>query len=306
MKNPSKGESLSKKRKVLVLIIIVFLSTIMVIGIVFPKGAKFRVQILFHKIIGEIDAKSWSEVFMRMLPSRFHLKSPSLRKKVAIKRFDGEDPNLVLWDTPGGDFWGQSTDGGILKGLFIEQMIWKVYLNDHINISEGDVVLDVGSHLGTFTRESLNRGAKLVVCFECDPIILACFRRTFKQEILEGRVIIIAAAAWDTPGKLRFQTSLSLGGNINEDGLLEVQAVTIDDVVEKLELDQIDFIKMDIEGSERQALKGAQRTLSLFAPKMAISIYHLKNDRYIIPELVLAIQPSYQLRKSFAHAYFFK
>ncbi len=299
-----------KKRKIVILIIIVFLLTPVMFGIKSFQDVKYRAQILLYKITGELDATPWSKVFVALLPPRLQPKPPNLTRKVEIKRFDGENPNpqIVLWDTPEGDFWGQLSDEWLLRFLFYEQTRWKIYQNDFVSVSEGDVVLDVGSHLGTFTRKALNRGAKLVVCFECEPIVLTCFRRTFEREISERRVIIIDAAAWNTSGILRFKQDRNNtgGGYIDEDGFLEVRAVTIDDVVEKLKLDQIDFIKMDIEGSERQALEGAQRTLSFFAPQIAVCIYHKKNDRHIIPELVLALQPSYRLRKSFTQAYFFK
>ena len=48
----------------------------------------------------------------------------------------------------------------------------------------------------------------------------------------------------------------------------------LDNVVENLALERIDFIKMDIEGSERWGLEGGQGTIKRFHPPMAISSYH--------------------------------
>ncbi|MBI3695811.1 MAG: FkbM family methyltransferase, partial [Acidobacteria bacterium] len=71
--------------------------------------------------------------------------------------------------------------------------------------------------------------------------------------------------------------------------------VTLDEIVEELHLDRVDFIKMDIEGSERRALEGARQTLARFRPRMAISSYHLHDDPDAIPAVVRTAQPAYQI-----------
>ena len=83
--------------------------------------------------------------------------------------------------------------------------------------------------------------------------------------------------------------------SVSKEGALEVKAVTIDAEVANLGLASVDFIKMDIEGAERHALRGALQTLQEFGPKMTIAIYHLEDDREVIPEIVLGAQPAYRM-----------
>jgi hypothetical protein len=55
------------------------------------------------------------------------------------------------------------------------------------------------------------------------------------------------------------------------------------------------FIKMDVEGSEAQALKGAVRTIKECHPILAISVYHRAQDIYAIPMLINEIWQEYRL-----------
>jgi FkbM family methyltransferase len=142
----------------------------------------------------------------------------------------------------------------------------------------------------------------MVVAFEPEPTNIACFKKSFEKEIDEVKVVLVEAAAWETETSLRFRfegADNSGMGKITEAGELVVPAVTIDETVERLGLDRVDFIKMDIEGSERHALAGALGTLSGFGPRMALATYHRPDDLEVILQLVLKARPTYhQLRKT--------
>ena len=60
-------------------------------------------------------------------------------------------------------------------------------------------------------------------------------------------------------------------------------AVSIDDEKIRLNLSKIDFIKLDVEGSELEVLKGAYKTIEKDRPQLAISIYHTIADFIEIP-----------------------
>lgn len=62
-------------------------------------------------------------------------------------------------------------------------------------------------------------------------------------------------------------------------------------MVRKLELPRVDFIKTDIEGAERHALRGAAHVLSSYAPRMAVSSYHYRDDPAALREIVLSYHP---------------
>lgn len=74
---------------------------------------------------------------------------------------------------------------------------------------------------------------------------------------------------------------------------VRVPLTTIDEIVAELKLPRVDFIKMDIEGAEKPALRGAKNTINRFRPRMSLSSEHLADDFKAIPALVHAIVPNY-------------
>ncbi len=76
----------------------------------------------------------------------------------------------------------------------------------------------------------------------------------------------------------------------------KVNTTTIDRFVLKNKIKKIDFIKMDIEGAELMALKGAIETLIDHRPQLAISIYHSFEDLFEIPFFLEDILKRYSYR----------
>ena len=73
-----------------------------------------------------------------------------------------------------------------------------------------------------------------------------------------------------------------------------VRAITLDEMLDELKLDRVDFIKMDIEGAERHALSGARRTLAARKPRLAICIYHAPDDPVAVPRVIQEANATYQ------------
>ena len=69
-----------------------------------------------------------------------------------------------------------------------------------------------------------------------------------------------------------------------------IDVVRMDDYID----DKVTFIKMDIEGSEANALLGAERIIRTYKPKLAISVYHRKDDMWVIPNIILQFNPDYK------------
>ncbi len=66
---------------------------------------------------------------------------------------------------------------------------------------------------------------------------------------------------------------------------------TIDNIVKE----KVNFIKLDIEGAEQDAIDGAKETIKKYKPVLAICIYHKAEDWYRIPEKILDIESEYKV-----------
>ncbi|MEA2018737.1 MAG: FkbM family methyltransferase [Campylobacterota bacterium] len=66
---------------------------------------------------------------------------------------------------------------------------------------------------------------------------------------------------------------------------------TIDNIITQ----KVDFIKLDIEGAEQDAIDGAKKTIKNYKPILAICIYHKAEDWYKIPQKVLEINSDYKI-----------
>jgi FkbM family methyltransferase len=97
---------------------------------------------------------------------------------------------------------------------------------------------------------------------------------------------------WNKKDVLRFSSGNAENCFISEDGDISIYVDSIDNVLNGR---SATFIKMDIEGSELNALDGAVNTIKKYKPKLAICVYHKPEDIIDIPLKILEMNPNYKL-----------
>lgn len=106
---------------------------------------------------------------------------------------------------------------------------------------------------------------------------------------------IVPKGLWNNETTLSFHSGDMSVCAISDCGDSMVSATTLDVFFSAKRLNEYPtFIKMDIEGSEKQALLGAEWIIRKFKPKLAISIYHKPEDIYELPELIHRFNPDYR------------
>jgi FkbM family methyltransferase len=100
---------------------------------------------------------------------------------------------------------------------------------------------------------------------------------------------------WSHRSRLRFsnpdQSRAGTPGGLDPDGNLEVEVTGLDELLPDVE---ISFMKMDVEGAEIEALRGAANTIQRNRPKLAISVYHKRDDIFEIPLFIHQLHPGYR------------
>ena len=84
------------------------------------------------------------------------------------------------------------------------------------------------------------------------------------------------------------------------EGTVRCDLVSIDEVVEEQGLESVDCIKLDVEGGELDALRGAENTIRRFWPRLVICLYHKPEDIIALPLFVKSLVRDYRLEV--AHA----
>lgn len=174
-------------------------------------------------------------------------------------------------------------------------------LDSICQVEKGDIILDLGGYIGEtlyyFSKQTGPSGE--VHVFEPVPSSMDSIKQLSKQSYIEPKTTLVPYGAWDVNDSISItcaegqSTALRTGKNSNFN-TITIKTLPIDDYVFDNELKSVDFIKMDIEGAEQKALKGAARTMSEFKPKLAISVYHMPTDLYGIPEIILQANPNYR------------
>ena len=149
-------------------------------------------------------------------------------------------------------------------------------------VKEDATIFDIGAWKGDtayfFSKKCSNKAR--IYAFEPDDYafqILEKIKEKYKLNNVITKNILLSNA----------EKEIDFISMIENTPTIKKNAITIDKFVEENNIEKIDYIKMDVEGAERNILEGAIRTIKKFKPSLAIAIYHggklFMEDFYNIP-----------------------
>ncbi len=159
-----------------------------------------------------------------------------------------------------------------------------------INLNSNESYLDLGAYRGDTVEEFLiySRGEyESITALEPD-------RRTFKKlcDYLENipRSTAYQKAMYNEITTLKFSSKAGRQSTISEKGEV-IETATVDGLFKNK---KVTYIKMDVEGAEKEAIDGAEITLKEQKPKLNIALYHRSADIFELPLMIAQINPDYK------------
>lgn len=177
--------------------------------------------------------------------------------------------------------------------------------NDVLELKADEVFVDGGAYIGDSTDEFVKTSEKIdfkydkIFCFEADR---GNYERLVENTSRYRDLTCLNLGLWSGQATVQFISSENTesfgariqnqGGNIPVTSDTEIETTSIDkQLIDK----KVSLIKLDIEGAELEAIKGAAETIKNHSPKLAISVYHNTSDLFEIPLLINQMKPEYRL-----------
>lgn len=171
------------------------------------------------------------------------------------------------------------------------------YRHPRVLPQAGDVVIDGGAYSGDTAQMFLNIcGGCHVHAFEPDPAVYAQLEANLAAQGLSERVTPHRLGLWESSTRLSFSLSDGKGSHITTQGseayCMVIDTVALDGFAEQTGT-RIDFIKLDVEGAEMAALRGAAGVIRKFRPKLQVCLYHKALDCVELPLFLLELAQGY-------------
>ena len=194
---------------------------------------------------------------------------------------------------------------------------YPVYFHPAASPRPGDIVISGGVSAYAFSElkicQAVGNGGK-VYAFEPDPYGVRGAKEFLSQHPDVQNIEIVPLGLWRKTETVTFVSDLGESSYVKEGSEhcrsaekhrsiiqksgaapnsvneITINMTTIDDFVQERGLSRLDFIKLDIEGSELAALEGARQSFLRFAPRFAICIYHKPEDIWTIPQFIKSLE----------------
>lgn len=166
----------------------------------------------------------------------------------------------------------------------------------------GDRVVDGGAGWGDtalWFADAVGDGGR-VACVEVDAGNRSMIDANLAlNPSLAGRIAVVPRALWSAPGERLDYAVAGPSSSVVERGRSgvheQVETVTVDELVEAEDLAPLGFLKLDVEGAELEALRGAEAILRRDRPKLAIAAYHSDADLVELPAWIDGLGLGYEL-----------
>ncbi len=165
--------------------------------------------------------------------------------------------------------------------------IAEVYFPPDVPLNKASVFIDCGAFDGDTIAllPGFSSTIQHVIALEPDVENYKKLALRSKTEFSSkfSTITAIPCGCWSESKPLHFNSGLGVSSNVTESGTTFIQGVALDDIIVNI---KPDYIKMDIEGAEYEALLGGKQLILKYQPDLAICLYHKSVDLLRIVKLL--------------------
>ena len=164
-----------------------------------------------------------------------------------------------------------------------------------LDCSSYKVAIDAGAYNGDTAKEFISYFPELKKIYAIEPDPKNCEKLRRYAEGISCDVEIEEAALWNEDGEASFSSSKNRNSSISNSShqykTVTVNLRRLDSIVSS----SVDYIKYDVEGSEREALEGSAETIKRYSPDLLVSLYHKSEDIFSLINYVSDNYKNYKL-----------
>ena len=155
--------------------------------------------------------------------------------------------------------------------------------------------IDAGAYNGDTARKFIGDCKNAAIIHSIEPD-----RKNFKKlsayanEETKATVIAHNFGAWNEKATAEFAVGGNRNSAIGTQNLKKTEEILLNSI-DSLNITDVDYIKYDVEGAEKEALIGSVKTIEASLPDLLVSLYHRSEDLFALPLLVNELFPNYSL-----------
>lgn len=180
---------------------------------------------------------------------------------------------------------------GEFHDLYVNYRDEVPYFNEKLVGQKIDRLFDCGAFDGDSAHDFIRFFQNYEHIYEFEPDISnvsKIINRVKNEEIRD--LSIIEKGVWSETTTLRFSSEGKSSSSLSDKGDVTIDVMKLDDMYDRFTPSSL--IKMDIEGSELEALKGSAKVISEISPYLAICVYHKREDLITIPQYIESLVDS--------------
>jgi len=248
-----------------------------------------RCKVLIHFFLGKRNGVTFKELFKYFFAKSYFHKANKWIEKIQ----EGSKTNSIyIKGIKKPLFYPKAMVADTLRQVIVESLYsnnWHFYEIPQTSVERNDVVVDCGTAEGLFSFLIAQR-CKKIYMIEPLPDFVKCLKKTFAPF---DNVEILQFAISDIETNAILSMNGIASSVVSQGEGIDVKVTTLDSLFFEKGI-SVSYLKIDVEGYDYLAIKGAVNLIKKYKPKIAVAVYHDFAHENQIRNFLKSIAPEYK------------